>query len=216
MQNHLNFVSKWSESNLMKINWKKIKAMVIAPAKFKQSCLSLEYNGVTIEHVSSFKLLGVSVNTALRWNDHIDTIQVKAAKRLYFIKQLRRAGLSSDHLLQYYKTVIRPVVEYACPLWHSSVSAEQSRSLESIQRRALRIITPVITTRKDACLEFNIQTLNDRRYFLAKNSTSSIVIRMVSFTHTYLIAKATLSKLRYVTLSKYPHLKLALQDLNNR
>ena len=135
--------------------------------KFKESCLPLEYNGVTIEQVSSFKLFGVSVNTALRWNNHIDTIKTKASKRLYFLKQLRRAGLSSDYLLQYYKTVIRPVVEYACPLWHSSISAEQARSLESIQRRALRIITPVITPYKDPCLEFNIQTLNARRDFLA-------------------------------------------------
>ena len=35
MQTHLNSVSKWSESNLMKINWKKTREMVIAPAKFK-------------------------------------------------------------------------------------------------------------------------------------------------------------------------------------
>ena len=116
MQNHLNSVSKWSESNLMTINWKKTKEMVIASARFKESCLPLEYNGVTIEQVSSFKLLGVSVNTALRSNDHIDTIKAKAFKRLYFLKQLRRAGLSFDRLIQYYKTVICLVVEYACPL----------------------------------------------------------------------------------------------------
>ena len=78
MQNHLNSVSKWFESNLMKINWKKTKEMVIAPAKFKESCLLLEYNGVTIEQVSSFKLLEVSVNTVLRWNENIDTIKAKA------------------------------------------------------------------------------------------------------------------------------------------
>ena len=70
MQNHLNSVSKWSDSYLMKINWKKTKEMVIAPAKFKELCLPLNYNRFTIEQVSSFKLLGVSVNTALRWNDH--------------------------------------------------------------------------------------------------------------------------------------------------
>ena len=65
MQNHLNSVSKWSESNLMKINWKNTKDMGIAPARFKESCLPLEYNGFNIEQDSSFKLLGVSVNTAL-------------------------------------------------------------------------------------------------------------------------------------------------------
>ena len=85
MQNHLNSVRIWSESNLMKINWKKTKEMIIAQGKFKESYLTLEYNGSTIEQVSSFKLLRVSVNTALRWNDHIDTIKAKAFKRLCFL-----------------------------------------------------------------------------------------------------------------------------------
>ena len=70
----------------MTINWKKTKEMVIEPAKFKESYLPLRYNGFTIEQVSSFKLLGVSVNTALRWNDHIDTIKAKSSKRLYFLR----------------------------------------------------------------------------------------------------------------------------------
>ena len=47
--------------------------MVIVPARFKELCLLLEYNGFTIEQISCFKVIGVSVNTALRWNDHIDT-----------------------------------------------------------------------------------------------------------------------------------------------
>ena len=74
----------------------------------------MEYNGSAVELVSSFKLLGANVNTALSWNDPIDTIEAKASKRLYFLNQLRRAGLFSDHLLQY-KTGIRPVVKYTCP-----------------------------------------------------------------------------------------------------
>ena len=100
----------------------------------------------------SFKLLGVNVNTALRWNNHTDTINAKASKILYFLKQRRRTGLSSDHLLQYYKTVIRPVVEYAYPPWHSSTSGEKSRSLEAIQHRALPIITTVNTSWIQRCL----------------------------------------------------------------
>ena len=142
--------------------------MVIASAKFNESCLPLEYSGFTIERVSSSKLLHVSVNTALRWNDHIDTIKDKISKRLYFLKQLRRAGLSSVHLLRYYETVIRPVVEDTSSLWHSSISDEQSRSLTSNERTTLRIITTGITPYKDACLEFNIQTLCNRRNFFSK------------------------------------------------
>jgi len=46
----------------------------------------------------------------------------------------------SDDMLYFYIMVIRSVVEYACPVWHSSLTAAQTKALESLQRRAMRII----------------------------------------------------------------------------
>ena len=39
-------------------------------------------------------------------------------------------------------TVVRPVLEYACPVWHSGLTAAHSELLESVQKRAIRIIYP--------------------------------------------------------------------------
>jgi len=36
--------------------------------------------------------------------------------------------------------VIRPVLEYACPDWHSGLTVAQTKALESLQRRVLSII----------------------------------------------------------------------------
>ena len=46
---------------------------------------------------------------------------------MYFLKQLKRAGLSSTHLLEYYIVVIRPVLEYCVPVWHYALTKEQSK-----------------------------------------------------------------------------------------
>jgi len=40
----------------------------------------------------------------------------------------------------FHTTETRPVLEYACPAWLSSLTAAQAKSLESIQRRAMRVI----------------------------------------------------------------------------
>jgi len=56
------------------------------------------------------------------------------------LKQLKCSGAGQDDLLCFYATVIRPVLEYACPVWHSSLTAVQTKALESLQHRALRII----------------------------------------------------------------------------
>jgi len=43
-------------------------------------------------------------------------------------------------MLHFYIGIIRPVVEYAVAVWHSGLTAELSDQLETIQKRALRII----------------------------------------------------------------------------
>ena len=45
------------------------------------------------------------------------------------LKLLKR----SADLLHYYVSVIRPTLEYACPVWHSSITSEQSDTLEKMQ-----------------------------------------------------------------------------------
>ena len=56
------------------------------------------------------------------------------------LKQLKRSGVSVVDLLCFYTTVVRPVLEYACPIWHSSLTVSQHEALESLQKRSMRII----------------------------------------------------------------------------
>ena len=64
----------------------------------------------------------------------------KATQTLYFLKQLKRAGLTSDHLFHYYSMVIWPVLKYCVPVWHYASSKAQTEQLESVQKRTVHII----------------------------------------------------------------------------
>ena len=55
-------------------------------------------------------------------------------------QQLKRSSVDPDDLYHFYTTVIRPILEYACPVWHSSLTVEHSNRIEAIQKRAFRII----------------------------------------------------------------------------
>jgi len=72
--------------------------------------------------------------------EHVDVITSNAESCLYFLKQLRRAEIPTRDLLHFYTTVVRPVLEYACPVWHSGLTVAQSDLLESMQKRAIRIV----------------------------------------------------------------------------
>ena len=97
---------------------------------------------MTVDRVSTFKLLGVHISNDLKWTQHIDTVTSKIASRLYFLRLLKRAGVTYSDLMSFYCTVIRPIVEYASPVWHTSLTAAQSDILESLQKRAMNIIFP--------------------------------------------------------------------------
>ena len=57
----------------------------------------------------------------------------------YFLKQLKRGGLPNSHLLHFYITVIRPVLEYCAPVLHYALTKAQSESLEAVQKLAIHI-----------------------------------------------------------------------------
>ena len=90
--------------------------------------------------VATFKLLSIHLDINLSWSVHINSITSKASKRLYFLKQLKRGGVPQNQLLHFYTAVIRPVLEYAAPVWHHLINRTQAHQLESVQKRAIHII----------------------------------------------------------------------------
>ena len=88
----------------------------------------------TIERVTFFKLLGLQIDSSLSWANHATIIIQKASRRLYFLKQLKKTGLATHHLLDFYIAVIRPVLEYCAPVWHYALTKAQTQELEAISQ----------------------------------------------------------------------------------
>ena len=53
--------------------------------------------------------------------------------------QLKRAGITQIDLVSVYVSVVRPVLEYACPVWHTNLPQYLFDSIEVI-KRALKCI----------------------------------------------------------------------------
>jgi len=76
--------------------------MIIGPLS-KDSVMPLSISSMSVECVLTYKLLGIIINTSLKWDDHIDANKIKAAKRLWFLKTLKWAGVTVDDLAHYYQ-----------------------------------------------------------------------------------------------------------------
>ena len=78
----------------------------------------------------------------LTWDEHVSHMLSRASPKLYYLKQLKRAGLSVDDLIVYYRSVIRSSLEYASPVWNAGLTKKHSEDIERIQKRALKTIFP--------------------------------------------------------------------------
>ena len=138
LQTHLDSINQWIVNNNMRINAKKTKELNICFAKSPPILQPLTIDNVPLDCVKSTKLLGISIQSNLKWDLHVGTICRKASKRLYAL----RCGVLPRDLCSVFCCFIRPVVEYACPVWHSSLSNALFDELKQIQKRATKIMLP--------------------------------------------------------------------------
>ena len=129
-----------AEKNKQQLNSDKCKELRISFAKTKQPFQPVVIDGKDLDVVTSAKLLGVTITSDLIWNKHINEVIKKAAKRLYFLVQLKRAKVPLIDLKLFYIKCIRSTLDYAIPVFHDLLPKNLTRELKLIQRRALAII----------------------------------------------------------------------------
>ena len=73
-----------------------------------------------------------------------------------------------------YKAAVRAGLEYACAVWHTSLSTEQSSQTERQQKRALIIIYPNASYDEALTLS-GLETLHARRERIAQNFFNEVL-----------------------------------------
>jgi hypothetical protein len=155
-------------------NWSIQNKFQIQPKKCKEIRISFKQVRNFIEVVDSFHVLGMTIQSNLKWDQHVEKICKKASKRLYFLSQLKRAKVPTKELVNFHITCIRPVLTYACEVFNFSLQDNLKSLLERIQKRAMRIIHG-FDTPYDVALELSsLERLSDYRDNLCDEFLSKI------------------------------------------
>ena len=167
LQKSLDTITGWCSGNSMRINGRKTKEMIVSFKKTKPEFDPITHEDVPLETVDHFKLLGVWVSNNMTWKHHVEHIYAVVSPRLYYLKQLRRCGVATEDQLMFYKSVIAPITEYACLAWHTSLTNNDTETLENIKKRAMSILFPGINYH-EALKIAKLPTLSIRRDLLCK------------------------------------------------
>ena len=87
----------------------------------------------------------------------------KASKRLFLLTPYKHARADRTDIVTMITTLVRPLVEYCCVVWHPGLPKYLSDDIESIQKRAVTIALGLGDY--DETLEsLNLESLNERRH----------------------------------------------------
>ena len=110
-----------ASADKFQLNETKCKELRITFSHSRKNFDLIKVNGQDLECVEQTMILGLQISSDLTWNNHVSEVVKKVNKRLYFLRQLKRAQVNSEELLLFCLTCIRPGTEYACPLYHHTL-----------------------------------------------------------------------------------------------
>ena len=162
LQDTVDELARQVAADKFQLNESKCKELRIS---FSRSDVILDpifINDKELECVEDAKILGLRISNNLKWNNHISDIIKKVNSCLYCLSQLKRSGVKIKELLLFYLTCIRPVTEYAYPVYHDSLPQYLHSDIERCQKRALHIIFQQCSY-QEALGKAGILTLYERR-----------------------------------------------------
>ena len=163
-QSDLDSISDWTVSNLMKLNPSKSSYMLFSRSQ-EQFATRLMLNGKTLEQKRACKVLGVWIEEdAGCWQKNTLELCKSAYGLMSMLTKLKYVGVARKDLIEICCLFVRSRAEYASVAFHSSLTLEQVKKIENIQKTSLKIILQdEYIDYLSACLLTGLSTLVQRR-----------------------------------------------------
>ena len=147
LQQALNNINDWSQKNGCIFSPEKSAVVTFTKNTRMTEPSNLYLSGHIIKRASSFKFLGVVLDSRLSMTKHISHIKSKCSRRMNLFRCIAGAGFGADRktLLQLYKTLVLPIIEYGS-VAYAGGNDNVLKKLDTIQNAFIRIATGAMRT----------------------------------------------------------------------
>ncbi|GFX35415.1 probable RNA-directed DNA polymerase from transposon BS [Trichonephila clavipes] len=172
-------IAEWAENLKLTINADKKNYCIFSTDRRHRSSFNanIKIQNSQIKKVDQPTYLGVTLDPKLRFSKHIKQTANKALGKQNILRKLSGTSWSSrpQTLKSTFCTVIRPVLEYATPIW-TPASISVKRKLDSVQHRATKIIIGAVssTNNEKAEQECGLPPLESRRKLATIKFTNKV------------------------------------------
>jgi len=129
----LDHIQSWASSNNLRLN----------PSKSTELIVKKPYNRSpnsptvpSLPRVTSFKVLGVALQSNLSMAEHVNNVVIKAGQMTYALKLVKTNGLPLNHMSNIACTALFSSITYASPAWVGFANEEELRRLQGPIKRA--------------------------------------------------------------------------------
>ncbi len=91
-------LTKWCQENHLSLNIDKTKELVVDFRRQSREHTPITIDKTPVERVNGFKFLSVHITEDLTWSAHTDAVLKKSHQRLFFLRRLRKFGMSPSIL----------------------------------------------------------------------------------------------------------------------
>lgn len=130
--------------NLLKLELdlsvEKTKSMVFTRKYTPHNSPDIIINNVVVEFVSSYKFLGLILDTKLKWEHHVNSIIKKCEKALNILKMTNRTwwGGHPSVCLNFHKSLIQSIIDYGSFIYGNAATI-YLKKIDVLQLKSLRI-----------------------------------------------------------------------------
>ncbi|KAI4896466.1 hypothetical protein NFI96_009516 [Prochilodus magdalenae] len=140
----------WCDYNNLSLNTDKTKEMIVDPRRRRQELHTpLFIGGKEVERVKTFKFLGVHISEDLAWSHNTHYIVRKSQQQLYFLRRLRKFGMSAQILSNFYRSTIESVLTSSITVWYGNCTAQDRKALQRVIKTSQSISGAAFPSLKD-------------------------------------------------------------------
>jgi hypothetical protein len=159
IQDDLNKAFEWTQDWLLNFN---INKCVVMHYGSNNKNYPFFINNIQLQDSESERDLGIIFSTNLKWKNHVTMITSKANQMLGRIKK-SFARFDCKLMRSLYLTFIRPLLEFAVPVWSPYMQGD-CNAIEKVQRRVTKLVSSISSLKyEDRLIALGLTTLTERR-----------------------------------------------------
>ena len=173
LQRSVNNIKVWYDKNLLVVNASKSNVLMVTTKQrehFITENIDVLFGQEKLENVDTCQYLGVHIDKNMNWHYQIDRLSKDLNAKIWNLSHLR-SFLPIDVLLDLYKSLIQPKIDYAITIWGYTNEVNLER-IQHLQNRVARVILnnfDFVNTRGiELVSKLGIMNIKQRRdYFMA-------------------------------------------------